>query len=81
MAQGSALAVAAAERAGIGLALPDKDDAHSAARAPAVYKTIGYLEDAGLLLLAVYLLPLVILIVGAPIAILVRVMVEIAQRL
>lgn len=41
----------------------------------------GLLDDAVLLSLIVFLFPLLILLIGAPIALLVRFLVEIAQRL
>lgn len=41
---------------------------------------LGWLEDAGLLLLLTLGAPLVVLIVGAPIAIIVRVLIEIGRR-
>jgi hypothetical protein len=40
----------------------------------------GWLEEAGLLLLVVIAFPLVILIVGTPIALLVRLLIEIGRR-
>ena len=42
--------------------------------------TMGLFDDAVLLLLAVFLFPLIILLVGAPIALFVRVVIEIAHR-
>ncbi len=42
---------------------------------------LDLLEDAGLLLLLVFLIPLVILAIGTPIALFVRLLVEIAHRL
>jgi hypothetical protein len=44
-------------------------------------KLLGLLDDALMLLLAVWLFPLVILLVGAPIALLVRLLVEITKRM
>ena len=44
------------------------------------HKIVGLVDDAVLLLLAVFLFPLIILLVGAPIALLVRVVIEIAHR-
>jgi hypothetical protein len=42
---------------------------------------VGLLDDAVLLLLVVALLPLAILLFGAPVALLVRLLIEIAQRM
>jgi hypothetical protein len=42
---------------------------------------LGLLDDAVLLLLLVLLIPLVIVLLGMPVALLVRLLVEIAQRL
>jgi len=42
---------------------------------------VGLLEDAVLLLLVILLIPLAILLVGSPVALLVRLLVEIAQRM
>ncbi len=41
---------------------------------------LGWLEDAGLLLLLVLMFPLFILAVGAPVALFVRLLLEIARR-
>jgi hypothetical protein len=41
---------------------------------------LGWLEDAALLLLLTFALPLVILVVGAPAGFLVRLLLEIARR-
>ena len=41
----------------------------------------GWLEDAGLLLLGIFLIPLAILAVGTPIVLTVRLLVAIAHRL
>jgi hypothetical protein len=41
---------------------------------------LGWLEDAGLLLLLTLAFPLVVLIVGAPLALLVRLLIEISGR-
>jgi hypothetical protein len=40
----------------------------------------GALEDAGLLLLITFAFPLVILIMGAPLALIVRLLIEISRR-
>jgi hypothetical protein len=40
----------------------------------------GLIEDAGLLLLLVFMLPVAILAIGTPIALAVRVVIEIARR-
>jgi len=42
---------------------------------------LGWLEDAGLLLLLVFAFPIVILIVGAPVALAVRLLIQIGHRL
>ena len=42
---------------------------------------LGFLDDAILLILVVLLFPLVILLIGTPAALLVRLLIEIAQRL
>jgi len=42
---------------------------------------LGCLDDAVLLLLVVLLFPLVILLIGTPVALFVRLLIEIAQRL
>ena len=41
---------------------------------------LGWLEDAGLLLLLALAFPLVILVVGAPVALVVRLLIEIGRR-
>lgn len=41
---------------------------------------LGWLEDAGLLLLLVLAFPLAVLVVGAPVALVVRVLIEIVSR-
>jgi hypothetical protein len=41
---------------------------------------LGWLEDAGLLLLLTLAFPLVVLIVGAPVALVVRLLIEIGPR-
>jgi hypothetical protein len=41
---------------------------------------LGWLADAGVLLLLVLAFPLVILVVGAPVALVVRLLVEISRR-
>ena len=72
-------AVSVAENAGVGLPAAGRGDA-PAARAHAFHQILGRFDDAVLLLLAVFLFPLIILLVGAPIALLVRVVIEIAHR-
>jgi hypothetical protein len=42
---------------------------------------MGILDDALLLVLAVFLFPLSILVIGAPLALFVRLVIEIARRL
>jgi hypothetical protein len=44
-------------------------------------RMLGWLEDAGLLLLLALAFPLVVLIVGAPVALVVRLLIEIGRRL
>jgi hypothetical protein len=41
---------------------------------------LGWLEDAGMLLLVVLALPLVVLVVGTPVALVVRLLIEISRR-
>jgi hypothetical protein len=43
-------------------------------------RMLGWLEDAGLLLLLTLAFPLVVLIVGAPVALVVRLLIEIGRR-
>lgn len=50
------------------------------ARSP-FHKLLGLLDDALMLLLVIWLLPLVILLVGAPVALLVRLLIEITNRM
>ena len=50
------------------------------ARSP-FQKLLGLLDDALMLLLVIWLLPLVILLVGAPVALLVRLLIEITNRM
>lgn len=45
-----------------------------------VRRTVGYVGDAAILLALVWLLPLVIFVIGAPVALLGRLLLEIAQR-
>ena len=42
---------------------------------------LGFLDDAMLLLLVILLFPLIILLIGTPVALLARLLMEIAQRL
>jgi hypothetical protein len=62
-----------------------RSDATSIAAVPTAAgrgrQMLGWLEDAGLLLLLTLAAPLVVLIVGAPIAIVVRLLIEIGRRL
>jgi hypothetical protein len=44
-------------------------------------KLLGLLDDALMLLLVIWLFPLVILLVGAPVALLVRLLIEITKRM
>ena len=44
------------------------------------WQVIGWLEDAGLLLLLALAFPLAILVVGTPVALLVRLLLEIVRR-
>ena len=50
------------------------------ARRP-VHKLLGLLDDAVMLLLVIWLFPLAMLLVGAPVALLVRLLSEIAHRM
>jgi len=50
-----------------------------AARQRYFRKIAGYLEDAVLLMLAVFLLPVIILLLGAPIALCIRAIIEIVR--
>jgi hypothetical protein len=50
------------------------------ARSP-FHKLLGLLDDALMLLLVICLIPLVILLVGAPVALLVRLLIEITNRM
>jgi hypothetical protein len=50
------------------------------ARRP-LHKLLGLLDDALMLLLVIWLFPLVILLVGAPVALLVRLLIEITKRM
>lgn len=45
------------------------------------HKLLGLLDDALMLLLVIWLFPLVILLVGAPVGLLVRLLIEIAKRM
>jgi hypothetical protein len=45
------------------------------------HKLLGLLDDALMLLLVIGLFPLVILLVGAPVALLVRLLIEITNRM
>ena len=47
----------------------------------ALRKAVGYLDDAVLLLVVAWLFPAVILLLGAPVALAVRFVLEIAQRM
>ena len=50
------------------------------ARRP-VHTLLGLLDDALMLLLVIWLFPLVILLVGAPVALLVRLLIEFTHRM
>jgi hypothetical protein len=43
-------------------------------------RMLGWVADAGLLLLLVLALPLVVLVIGTPVALVVRLLVELARR-
>ena len=64
--------------------VPHPDATISAATTAAVVGRgrlmLGWLEDAGLLLLVALVFPLVILVAGAPLAFFVRLLLEIARR-
>jgi hypothetical protein len=53
----------------------------SAAGTRLFHRMSGVFADAVLLLLAVFLLPLIILLAGSPIALFVRLLIEVAHRL
>ncbi len=90
MMTGSAVATTsvASERPPIQLArnVPRPDATIIGAAPAAVVATdrtrrmLGWLEDAGLLLLLALGFPLVVLIVGAPVALVVRLLIEIGRR-
>jgi hypothetical protein len=61
------------------LTLPWHD--HIAARQHAFRRMTGLLEDAGLLTVAVFLLPVAILLVGSPIALCIRAIVDVVRSL
>ena len=44
-------------------------------------KSVGFLDDAALLLLVAWLCPFVILLLGMPLMLVVRLLLEIAQRM
>lgn len=46
-----------------------------------VHKLLGLLDDVVMLLLVIWLFPLAILLVGAPVALLVRLLIEITKRI
>ncbi|HEX4566680.1 MAG TPA: hypothetical protein VH138_08600 [Vicinamibacterales bacterium] len=49
---------------------------------PSTRRTIaGFVEDAALLLFAVFMVPVIILVIAAPMVLFVRVLLEIARRL
>ena len=58
---------------------PGQDDRHGGSSP--LNRFVAVLNDAVLLVLVVLLFPLVILLIGAPIALIVRFIVEIAHRL
>jgi hypothetical protein len=61
--------------------VPMRAPAVGISRTSMIRRIAGVLEDAGLLLLGVLLLPLVILLIGAPVAFCIRVLLELAHRL
>lgn len=63
------------------LAAPVRRDAHPAAGASTIRKIREIFGQAVLLLLAVYLFPVIILLVGTPIALFLRIVIEIAHRI
>jgi len=56
-------------------------EAKPGTRRSSLRNILGLRDDAVLLLLVVLLLPLVILLIGTPVALFVRLLIEIAQRL
>lgn len=56
------------------------DGLNAATQGP-FHKLLGLLDDALMLLLVIGLFPLVILLVGAPVALLVRLLIEITNRM
>ena len=56
-------------------------DGLNAATQGVLSKLLGLLDDALMLLLVIWLFPLVILLVGAPVALLVRLLIEITNRM
>jgi hypothetical protein len=46
-----------------------------------VRKIVGFLDDVVILALVVLLFPIIILLLGAPVALLARLLLEVAQRL
>jgi hypothetical protein len=75
------VAVAGPEHAAGRLVASVSGRAQPAAGANYFRRMTGLLEDAVLLMLAVFLFPVVILLVGTPIALCVRAVIEVAQRL
>jgi hypothetical protein len=80
-----ATTVLAPERAPIRLARNEsRPDATNIGAMPTAarrgWRMLGWLEDAGLLLLLALAFPLVVLIVGAPVALVVRLLIEIGRR-
>jgi len=86
MAAATAITSVPELRSPIGLAGTAASDRPITLAAPTVVAggrgriVLGWLEDAGLLLLVVFAFPLVILVVGAPVALFVRLLLEIARR-
>jgi hypothetical protein len=74
------LAVAGSDHAAGGLFAIVKGHTQPTEGANSFRRMTGLLEDAVLLMLIVFLFPLVILLVGAPIALCVRAVIEIVNR-
>ena len=76
----AAIAIAVVEtpaiRPAVAVAVP-----HDSPRPSSSWTVLGLVDDVALLLLAVILLPLIIILAGAPIGLLVRIVREILHRL